>query len=79
MCDACSVKGVNWSITNGPTKSRLEVAKFYTSFESKEVKVRLCYLCAMKLFLEGESVFLNKNKRLYSELEHTNGANSFDW
>ena len=79
MCDACSVKGINWSISNGPGKSRLEVAKFYTSFESREIKVRLCYLCAIKLFIEGEQTFLNKNKSLRRELESTNGQNAFDW
>ncbi len=79
MCDACSVKGINWSISNGPGKSRLETAKFYTSFDSREIKVRLCYLCAIKLFIQGEEQFLDYNKALRRELEVSNGANAFDW
>lgn len=62
MCDACLAKGVNWSLANGPKKSRLETVRFYKSFDDGEVKAKLCYLCSTKLFRDGERSFLVKNK-----------------
>lgn len=79
MCDACIAKGKNWSLANGPMRSNLERAKFYSSFDGREVSIKLCYLCSMKLFLSGESNFLNDNKILKNELVHQHGGDDFDY
>ncbi|EQC50851.1 hypothetical protein [Bacteriovorax sp. DB6_IX] len=79
MCDACIAKGKNWSLANGPVRSNLERAKFYASFEGREVSIKLCYLCSMKLFLFGEKNFLDDNKILKKELTNQYSADEFDY
>lgn len=79
MCDACQAKGRNWSLSNGPGRSHLEKAKLYTYLEGKEVSLRLCYLCSIKLFTEGEKNFLIENIKLGSELKQQHGASDFDF
>ncbi len=79
MCDACIAKGRNWSLSNGPIRSSLEKAKLYNSFEGREVSVKLCYLCSMKLFLNGERKFLLSNVILKKELQQQHGEDDFDY
>jgi len=79
MCDACIAKGTNWSLSNGPVRSSLEKAKFYASFEGREVSIKLCYLCSMKLFLSGEKKFLSENLMLKKDLTNQYGGDDFDY
>lgn len=79
MCDACQSNGKNWSLSNGPGRSHLEKAKLYSSFEGKEVSLKLCYLCSIKLFVNGERKFLSENKDLYSALMSQHGPSDFDF
>lgn len=79
MCDACSAKGVNWSLNNGPGRSNLEKAKLYNAVEGKEISLKLCYLCSLSLFMSGEQKFMQNNPRLKSELSQGQGLSDFDF
>ncbi len=79
MCDACSAAGRNWSLANGPRRSKMVKARLYSSFNGREVKIKLCYLCSIKLFMGGEELFLRDNPSLNSELSHQHAGSEFDF
>ena len=78
MCDACSIKNRNWSLHNGPGKSKLENVRLFSYFGS-ETGVRLCYLCSMQLFRLGESNFFQSNPALEKQIKQSNSVDSFDF
>lgn len=79
MCDACQSRGVNWSLSNGPGRSHLEKAKLFSAVEGKEISLKLCYLCSINLFTNGERKFLTTNKPLRDALAHQHGASDFEF
>lgn len=61
MCDVCSGKGVNWSLACGQKRRGLKTGRLYSLKEGHVVKIKLCYLCDIKLFTKGEAEFLRLN------------------
>ena len=78
MCDACSVKNRNWSLANGPGKSKLESVRVFTYFGS-ETRIKLCWLCSTMLFRMGESNFLQANPVLEKQIKMNNASEAFDF
>ncbi len=78
MCDACSVKNRNWSLANGPGRSKLENVRVFRYFDT-ETRIRLCWLCSTNLFRMGESVFLAANPALKEQIKRNNATDSFDF
>lgn len=79
MCDACSAAGRNWSLANGPQRNKLVKAKIFSAFSGREIKVKLCYLCSIKLFISGEKTFLQDNPIFNVELSNQHAGSEFDF
>lgn len=79
MCDACQSRGTNWSLANGPGRSQLEKAKLFSAVEGKEINLKLCYLCSINLFINGERKFLTSNRPLRDALAQQHSHSDFEF
>lgn len=63
MCDACSVKDIDWKFKHGQRAS-LNKAILYRFASGFVVELDLCPLCNRELFYNGEIKFLTENEGL---------------
>lgn len=63
MCDACSVKDIDWKFKHGD-KACLNKATLYRIVAGFIVELSLCSLCSRELFYIGEIKFLSEHEGL---------------
>lgn len=60
MCDCCKAEGRDFQFRTG-ARSKVKHAKLYRIYVGRVKDIKLCRLCDIELFHNGESRFLENN------------------